>query len=315
MTAIQSFARADLGGPAAYGRTFDDRAFAGPIALRGGRSAWLAMVADGVGGGPGGGHAADCACEAVLATLGSADPDDVPALLALATHDAHASVCSAAALEPALRDLATTLALALLVDDALYIVNVGDSRVYLLQCGRLTQITCDHVWWRAAVRLGRADREHALRHPRAETLDRALGLGIVVEPDLGLYLRGGPEEGETEELARANQGLPLQPGDRVLVCSDGLVKARRDGSGRPYVSDDEIRRHLGEGTPEQAAHALIGLALGRGADDNVSAAVLAVVEPVQRRDWRSLWAPLIVALVSAAAASTTTALWLTSGAH
>lgn len=315
MTAIHFFARADLGGPAAYGRSFDDRAFAGKLELRDGRAAWLAMIADGVGGGPGGGHAADCAFETVLATLGAADPADVPRLLARATHDAHAAVCAAAALEPALRDLATTLAVALVVGEALYIVNVGDSRVYLLQRGRLTQITCDHVWWRSAVRLGRADRERALRHPRAETLDRALGLGIVVTPDLGLYLRGGPEAGETEELARVNQGLPLQPGDCVLVCSDGLVKARRDGSGRPYVNDDEIRRHLSDGTPEQAAHSLIGLALGRGADDNVSAAVLAIVEPAPRRKLRSLWAPLIVGLVSAAAASTTTALWLTSVAR
>ncbi len=315
MTAIQSFARADLGGPAAYGRTFDDRAFAGPITLRDGRAAWLAMVADGVGGGPGGGHAADRAFESVLATFASVSPDDVPGLLARATHDAHASVCSAAALEPALRDLATTLAIALVVDGALYVVNVGDCRIYLLQSGRLTQITRDHVWWRSAVRLGRADRERALRHPRAETLERALGLGIVVAPDLGLYLCGGPEAGETEEHARAHQGLPLQPGDRVLVCSDGLVNTRRDGSGRPYVCDDEIRRHLGDSTPEKAAHTLIGLALGRGADDNVSAAVLAAVEPARWRHWRSLWAPLIVGLVSAAAASTTTALWLTSVRH
>ncbi len=314
-TAIQSFARADLGGPGAYGRTFDDRAVAGPIALRDGRAAWLAMVADGVGGGPGGGHAADLALESVLATLASSCPDDVPDLLARSTHDAHASVCAAAALEPGLRDLATTLSVALIVGDALHVVNVGDSRIYLLQHGQLTQVTCDHVWWRSAVRLGRSDREHALRHPRAETLDRALGLGIVVAPDLGLYLHGGPEAGETEELARVNQGLPLQPGDRVLVCSDGLVKARRDGSGRPYVSDDDIRRHLSEGTPEEAVHTLIGLARGRGADDNVSAAVLALPEPARVRRWRELWAPLIVGLVSAVAASTTTAFWLTAAMH
>lgn len=314
-TAIQSFARAELGGPGAYGRTFDDRAFAGPIALRDGRVAWLALVADGVGGAPGGGHAADRALESVLATLASSRPDDVPGLLERASHDAHASVCAAAALEPGLHDLATTLAVALVVGDALHVVNVGDSRIYLLQNDRLTQITCDHVWWRSAVRLGRADREHALRHPRAETLDRAIGLGIVVAPDLGLYLRGGPEAGETEERARVNQGLPLQPGDRVLVCSDGLVKARRDGSGRPYVSDDDIRRHLSDGTPEEAVHTLIGLARGRGADDNISAAVLALPKPTRSRSWRALWAPLIVGLVSAVAASTTTAFWLTSAVH
>ncbi len=242
--------------------------------------------------------------------VAAAGSSDLPELLGRAAQAAHASVCSAAALGPGLRDLATTLAAALIVGDALYVVNVGDSRVYVCRQGRLTQVTRDHVWWRSAVRLGRADRAHALRHPRAETLDRALGLGIVVVPDLGLYLRGGPEDGEDETEARANQGLGLHPGDRVLVCSDGLVKTRADGSGRPYVSDDEIRQHLRTGAAEEAAHALIGLARGRGADDNVSAAVLALAQPT-RRNWRGLAAPLIVGLVSALAASTTTALWLT----
>lgn len=311
---FQAFARADLGGPAAYGRRFDDRAFAGAVNLPDGRQAWLALVADGVGGGPAGGHAADLAVEAVLARLTGQAVDDPVAALAEAVRAAHQAV-QAAGRDVGRRGLASTLAAALVVERRLYVVNVGDSRIYLLQGARLTQVTDDHVWWRLAVAEGRAEADHARRHPRAEELARALGLDDDVEPDLGLYLRGGPLVGEDATAARDNQGLALQAGDRVLVCTDGLIKPRADRSGRATVSDAELRGQLEYGEAEAVVHTLIGLAHGRGADDNISAAVLAVAASAQAGPgWRPLLGPLLgplfVGLVSALAASVTTAWWL-----
>lgn len=309
---IQAYARADLGGSAAFGRRFDDRAFAGEVTLQDGRRAWLALVADGVGGGPAGGRAADLVVEAVLAHLAGQAASDIAGLLADAVRVAHGAVRSTGALAPACSGLASTLAAALVADDRLHVVNVGDSRVYLFKAGRLIQVTSDHVWWRAAVAEGRAQVDHARRHPRADELDRAVGLGAEVEPDLGLYLRGGPLAGEDAEAARANQGLALEPGDRVLVCSDGLVKPRDDRTGRPTVCDGELRDQLRVNDAEEAVHALIGLARSRGADDNVSAAVLALPRPrAPWSGWRALLGLLVTGLLSAVTASLTTALWLT----
>ncbi|HRF46252.1 MAG TPA: serine/threonine-protein phosphatase [Anaerolineales bacterium] len=308
---IDAYARADFGGALTHERRFDDRAFAGRLSLTDGRSAWLAVVADGVGGAPAGGHAADLAIESVMTHLAQAGAEDILALLAGAMQVAHVAVLAAGD-QPDLRGLASTLAIALVVDDRLYVANIGDSRVYLLRAGTLTQVTSDHIWWRVAVAAGRAARDHAQRHPRAETLERALGLEESAAPDLGLYLKGGPEAGEDEALARANQGLTLLPGDRVLVCSDGLVKPRADGSGRAYVGPEEIRQQLGAETASEAVQSLIGLARGRGADDNVSAAVLAIARRRARPvAWRRLATTLATGLVSALAASMATAWWLT----
>lgn len=307
---IQACARADLGGPGAYGRRFDDRAFAGPITMSDGRRAWLALVADGVGGGPVGGHAADLVVEAVLAHL-TTQPggDDILSLLGGAALAAHAAVRAAGQTGRADAGLASTLAAALVVDARLFVVNVGDSRVYVLASGRLAQVSSDHVWWRSAVAEGRAAIGHARRHPRADELSRAVGL--EPEPDLGLYLRGGPTAGEDPETARANQGLQLGPGDRVLVCSDGLIKPRWDRPERPIVSDGELRDQLLATNASDAVHALIGLARGRGADDNVSAAVLAVAGARRPRlNWRIAAVVLLTGLISAVAASSSTLWWL-----
>ncbi len=306
---LRAFARADLGGPGAYGRRFDDRAFAGPITLSDGRPAWLALVADGVGGGPAGGHAADLVVEAVLAHLTTQPGGDVPRLLGDAALAAHAAVRAAGAMERADAGLASTLAAALVVETRLYVVNVGDSRIYVLASGRLTQVSSDHVWWRSAVAEGRAAIEHARRHPRADELSRAVGL--EPEPDLGLYLRGGPIAGEDAASARANQGLQLGPGDRVLVCSDGLTKPRCARPDRPLVSDGELREQLLAADASDVVHALIGLARGRSADDNVSVAVLAVPGPGRPRlNWRIAVVVLLTGLISAVAASSSTLWWL-----
>ena len=111
----------------------------------------------------------------------------------------------------------------------------------------------------------------ASKHPRRDQIVRSIGYEPNVNVDLGLWLQGG-EESAAE--ARAAQGLPLKPGDMVLVCSDGLIKTRRDQRFAHYVEASEFTALVRGAIPGWAADRLIKTALKRQVDDNVSAAVL-----------------------------------------
>jgi serine/threonine protein phosphatase PrpC len=84
---------------------------------------------------------------------------------------------------------------------------------------------------------GKLNPEDAYNHPKAEELVRSIGYSAKIEVDQGLFLN----ENETEETAKQNQGLHLQAGDRLVVCSDGLIKNRHNQAGH-YVEIDELRQ-------------------------------------------------------------------------
>jgi PPM family protein phosphatase len=126
------------------------------------------------------------------------------------------------------------------------VLNVGDSRTYRLAQGQLEQITVDHSEVQELVDAGQITSEEAAVHPRRHVVTRALGTGDENEADFWL--------------------LPIQDGDRMLVCSDGL---------NGELTDEEIFgildtvRH-----PQEAADALIEAALERGGRDNVTVIVI-----------------------------------------
>ncbi len=318
MDKIAFHARSDIGGVSTRGRALEDRSFADEVALADGTRLFVAAVADGVGGGPAGGRAAEVALQALVDTLREGQAAEAPlALLARAVQAANAEVLAEGARSPELHGLASTLAVALIRDGRLYVANLGDSRVMLVRAGRVTALTWDHVFRNDVVARGGVDAARAARHPRATDLARAAGLADDAPVDLGLYLRGGPLGAEPESVAGANQGLALLPGDRVVVCTDGLIKPRADRPTQPYVSLREIAEHVGDNVPERAVAALLSLAKGRDVDDNVSAAVLAVPARPGRHRAPVPWGlTLSVAIVAAGIASLVTALclrpeWLT----
>jgi serine/threonine protein phosphatase PrpC len=143
--------------------------------------------------------------------------------------------------------MGTTVVACLVVEpDRVVVGNVGDSRAYLLRGGRLQSLTRDHTVVQELLHRGVLSVEEAERHPYKNVLSRNLG--------------GKPET--QVDLVE----LELRPGDRLLLCSDGL---------HGYASAEAIQYLLGSGdAPEHVAHDLIELALRGGGGDNVSAIVI-----------------------------------------
>jgi len=144
-----------------------------------------------------------------------------------------------------------TLAAAVLREDMLFLFHLGDSRIYLLERGTLRQMSQDHTLAAEAVYFGLTGGV-ALSpgDPRNHQLTQYFGM------DCSEY-----------DVAPSHVGLPLCSGQRLLLCSDGL-------SG--LVDNGRIAAVLGQGTPAEAAQALVGLALEAGGTDNVTAMVVAV---------------------------------------
>ena len=126
------------------------------------------------------------------------------------------------------------------------VLNIGDSRTYRLSQGRFEQISVDHSEVQELVDAGEITAQEATVHPRRHVVTRALGTGDETEADYWL--------------------LPVEEGDRVLVCSDGLTGE---------LSDDDIFRILSTtADPQEAVDALIQAALRNGGRDNVTAIVV-----------------------------------------
>ena len=139
----------------------------------------------------------------------------------------------------------TTLTIALALDDSLALAHVGDSRAYLFRKGELRQLTRDHSLVARLVEMGQQSEEEAEFDPRRNVLYRALGQGEALEVDF--------------------QFQELTPGDRLLLCSDGLWG---------QVDKHEIARVLGENDdPFAACEELIDLANDAGGPDNISAII------------------------------------------
>jgi len=208
----------------------------------------LVLIADGMGGYAGGEVAAAIAAEVVEASFaGNATPSGLEA----AVLDANRRIFERG-IEPGLEGMGTTLVAAGMVQSAgrtqLLVVNVGDSRGYLLRDGRLRQLTEDHSVAAELVRLGRIDEGEGAEHPGRHVLTKVLGVDRDVEPDL---IELGPVAG-----------------DRLLLCSDGLSNE---------LDDDDIMSLLAVGTPGDAARALVAAANAHGGLDNITAVVADVV--------------------------------------
>lgn len=213
-----------------------------------GRRGVLAVVADGMGGHQGGEVASELAIETVCrayyqpAAVGS--PGE---LLALALAQANRVIFERAAENEQLRGMGTTCTALVLHGGWGYVAHVGDSRLYLIRDAEIYQITEDHSMVMELVRNGILGPEEARTHPERNLLQRALGRRFDVE------------------ISGWDHPIPLQIGDRFVLCSDGLCAV---------VSDESMRDVVLANDPAEACRLLIELARRRNAPDNVTAGVV-----------------------------------------
>jgi serine/threonine protein phosphatase PrpC len=233
----------------------EDAVFAGPR---------LVAVADGVGGAAAGEVASRLAIDAVAHLAGRRVDAPLPDALADAVAEANATIGFVASCRPLLAGMSTTLTAVALADDGGYVLaNVGDSRMYLLRDGELSQLSRDDSLVQLLIDQGRLTDAEARGHPQRSVVTEALD--------------GAPR------ARAATATFEARAGDRLLLCSDGLSDV---------LDDDAIARGLREPSRERCAERLVAEALAAGARDNVSVVVADVVE---RPDDGAAWAPAAVA--------------------
>ena len=205
----------------------------------------LFLVADGMGGHDAGAAASNAALSAFVGLIGHgpAQVSDVEAAVEAAT-------LAVGALHAPGSAPGTTLSGAVLSayqgHEYWLIINIGDSRTYRLSAGRLEQVSIDHSAVQELVDRGQLDPADVERHPHRNVVTRAVGAGSTGIPDFWL--------------------LPVEDGDRLIVCSDGLTKE---------VPLDEMTQILRqEPSPQGAATRLVHSALVHGGSDNVTVVVV-----------------------------------------
>ncbi|MCH7610710.1 MAG: protein phosphatase 2C domain-containing protein [Chloroflexi bacterium] len=251
----------------------EDRARAERIRTAGGMVLSVGVIADGIGGENAGERAAELTVTTVFESLQHSRERNVPRLLEAALKEANERVFVESQKSQRKTNMGSTAAIAAIWSNRLYVANVGDSRIYLLRGQKALPLTVDHTWENEIVASGKLSRMEASKHPRRDQIVRSIGYESKVKVDLGLWLQGG-EESAAE--ARAAQGLPLKTGDIVLVCSDGLIKTRRDQRFAHYVEASEFTGLVRGRSAKGAVDRLIKKALRRQVDDNVSAVILEV---------------------------------------
>jgi len=208
----------------------------------------LFAVADGMGGEAGGRLASERTIEVLVESYYGDPSTDVMQCLDRAIDAANREVTAEARATPYLHGMGSTLTAAVIHDRQLFVAHVGDSRAYLLRPGAATrQLTTDHTWVQEQVAQGVLTPEDAARHPNRSMITRAIGGAPEVVPD------------PWSEL--------LQPGDRLLLCSDGLTNV---------VTDDELAQAVDAYPPQEAARHLVDLANQRGGPDNITVVIVAM---------------------------------------
>jgi protein phosphatase len=215
--------------------------------------AFIGLVCDGMGGEAGGEIASRLAIETVVpflrgARLGGQNELYVARALVASLQAASDRIRQEGRQTPRLSRMGTTATLVAVIDRSLVCAQIGDSRAYLFRAGSLTQLTRDQTMAELLRSSGNVPPEHASELAGSNVLLQALG--------------------SSSRLDVALTQTPIQPGDTVLLCSDGLTGV---------VDDDLITVTLATNDePDDACAALIELALEAGAPDNVTCVVFRI---------------------------------------
>ena len=217
------------------------------FAVEHGEKLLIAVVCDGMGGAEGGQIASSLAVETFMKEIRALLRADMTAgqlreLASFCVAKANTAVYQRALQEPAYQGMGTTLVSAVAGERDAVICNIGDSRAYLIHNGEMMRITHDHSVVQTLVENGDITAEEARTHPNRNLITRALG---------------------TEEVTQCDAfEVAFQRGDKLLLCTDGLVVT---------ATDEDICRAVCSGkSSEQDLDELIALANAQGAPDNVT---------------------------------------------
>lgn len=209
------------------------------------------IVCDGMGGANGGqvasALAADTVAEIVEEFFESTKPPyDITFLLRKAIRTANDKVYKMSNADPMLKGMGTTLVMAIVVQDDIYVANVGDSRAYLLFGDAIQQISVDHSAVQELLDQGKITKEEAINHPQKNIITRAIGVDSMVEFDYFTY--------------------NFAKGDRLLLCSDGLSNYCSERKLLEIITDNDSAVGVTE--------ALITYANQQGGRDNITALLI-----------------------------------------
>lgn len=210
----------------------------------------ILIVADGMGGHKAGEVASEQAVSAVLESIRQNNSKDKITIIEEAIAEANKRVLNMATSDEKFKGMGTTLVVATLENDILYVANVGDSRLYLINDNEIRQITRDHSLVQEMVSMGELDKESARTHSRKNVITRAIGVDTKIVADFF--------------------EVDVTDGTKILLCSDGLSN---------MVDDSQINNIVDEcagKTLEETVHKLIDAANENGGHDNI-AVVLALV--------------------------------------
>lgn len=209
------------------------------------------IVADGMGGHAGGQEASRIASESIQAYLDAhwASSQSSSVLLEAACLNANQAILQDQRHHPERGDMGTTVVVVIFREDQQpWCAHIGDSRLYRLRGAKLEQITEDHTWVARAMKMGDITPDQAKHHPWRHVLAQCLG---------------------REDLRQVEtQSFQVQPGDRLLLCSDGLTEE---------LSDQLIASHLKQiRAYEKAAAALVNAAKDHGGRDNITVVIVGI---------------------------------------
>ena len=220
----------------------------------------LFVVADGMGGHLGGKTASSIAVETIAkgvrsqhevlleaATAKPLESSTVPRLLADTIRGACNAIFERAAADPELHGMGTTVTAMLVIEERAFVAHVGDSRCYLLRGERILQLTDDHSLVNEQIKAGLLSRAQAATSRLKNIITRSVGF--------------------ERDVAVDTFAMPIQGGDKFLICSDGLSN---------LVDDTEIGSALATMELEKVPESMVELANTRGGDDNITVVCLSV---------------------------------------
>ena len=205
----------------------------------------LFIVADGMGGHKAGDYASREATKAIVEYIKQSDEENPIAVIGKAIELANNRLWEKSKESEDYAGMGTTMVVATIIEECLYVANVGDSRLYLLN-DEIKQITKDHSLVEEMIRLGGLDEEIARYHPKKNVITRAVGGGSEIRTDFF--------------------EIQLEPGDVILMCSDGLTN---------MVDDEEIKLLVEKQRDVvEKAESLVKAANENGGRDNITVTII-----------------------------------------